>query len=76
MRGEVTRIIELQEYIKKGDFKPELKESYFLNLIEAVRELVESIRKNRRFANDGLKVSIEEELYDIFYYVAPLAHVY
>ncbi|MCX5773439.1 MAG: hypothetical protein NTX05_02385 [Fusobacteria bacterium] len=53
-----------------------MKESYFLNLIEAVRELVESIRKNRRFANDGLKVSIEEELYDVCYYVAPLAHVY
>jgi len=67
---------ELQAYIKNKDFKPELKHGYFLKLIEEVGELSESIRKNKRLASTGLKGSIEEELYDVLYYVIALANVY
>ena len=42
------QIKELQKYIKDKDYKPELKEKYFLKLIEEVGELSEAIRKNLR----------------------------
>jgi NTP pyrophosphatase (non-canonical NTP hydrolase) len=69
----------LQEYIKKSDYNPEKKEHYFYKLIEEVGELSEVIRKNKRldtYGNQTIKGTIEEELYDVLYYVAALANVY
>ena len=60
------QIKELQKYIKDKDYKPELKEKYFLKLIEEVGELSEAIRKNLRMKNNSIKGTIEEELYDVF----------
>lgn len=69
----------LQQCIKAKDFKPELKEGYFMKLVEEVGELAEVIRKNQRYrgdSNETVKGTIEEELYDILYYVIALANVF
>lgn len=71
------RIKTLQEYIKAKDFNPAQRHNYFLKLIEEVGELSEVIRKNRRMeGNEGIKGTIEEELYDVLYYVLALANTY
>ncbi len=68
---------ELQEYIKAKDFNPGLKEGYFLKLVEEVGELAEVIRNDKRLGGDcDIKGTIEEELYDVFYYVLALANLY
>ncbi|WP_114490335.1 MazG nucleotide pyrophosphohydrolase domain-containing protein [Halanaerobium sp. ST460_2HS_T2] len=66
----------LQKYIKEKDFKPNLKHAYFLKLVEEVGELSEVLRKEKRMINSEIKGTIEEELYDVFYYVLALANVY
>lgn len=68
---------ELQHYIMKTDYNPNGKNDYFLKLIEEVGELSEVLRKNKRMTEqDGIKGTIEEELYDVLYYVLALANVY
>ncbi|UCZ55093.1 hypothetical protein LGQ02_10360 [Bacillus shivajii] len=68
---------ELQHYIKDKDYKPELKNAYFQKLIEEVGELSEVLRKDKRLEQQGtIKGTIEEELYDVLYYVISLANVY
>lgn len=67
----------LQEYIKKKDYNPELKQGYFLKMVEEMGELSEVIRKDRRLCTTGdIKGTIEEELYDVMYYVVALANIY
>lgn len=67
----------LQEYIKINDYEPEWSNGYFQKLIEEVGELSEAIRKNRKKGKeDGIKGTIDEELYDVMYYVLALANVY
>jgi NTP pyrophosphatase (non-canonical NTP hydrolase) len=67
----------IQDTIKQSDFNPELKQAYFLKLVEEVGELSEVIRKDIRMANTGtIKGTIEEELYDVLYYVIALANLY
>lgn len=66
----------LQEYIRKKDHEPELKHAYFLKLIEEVGELSEVLLKGRRMEGQNIKGTIEEELYDVLYYVLALANVY
>lgn len=75
MRNEIS-ITKLQEFIKSKDFNPELKQGYFLKLIEEVGELSEVIRKDLRLKDGNIKGTIEEELYDVLYYVLALANVY
>jgi NTP pyrophosphatase (non-canonical NTP hydrolase) len=76
MPEDIT-IKELQAYIKSKDFKPELKNAYFQKLIEEVGELSEVIRKDKRLEREGsIKGTIEEELYDVLYYIISLANVY
>jgi NTP pyrophosphatase (non-canonical NTP hydrolase) len=78
MRHNIT-IKYLQQYIKDKDFKPELKEGYFMKLVEEVGELAEVVRKNQRYRDDcskAIKGTIEEELYDVLYYVIALANVF
>lgn len=68
---------QIQEYIKRTDYTPENKHRYFLKLIEEVGELSEVIRKDARLVQTGtIKGTIEEELYDVLYYVLALANVY
>ncbi|MBO8157172.1 MAG: hypothetical protein H0Z32_11985 [Bacillaceae bacterium] len=70
-------IKDLQKYIKEKDYKPELKNAYFQKLIEEVGELSEVLRKDKRLKQQGtIKGTIEEELYDVLYYVIGLANVY
>ncbi|UCB43280.1 MAG: hypothetical protein JSV77_01125 [Dehalococcoidales bacterium] len=78
MKHDIT-IRYLQQYIKSKDFNPELKEGYFMKLVEEVGELAEVIRKNQRYPgdhNETIKGTIEEELYDVLYYVIALANVF
>lgn len=66
----------LQEIIKNKDYNPELKQEYFLKLIEEVGELSEVIRKNKRMKGNKIKGTIEEKLYDVLYYNLVLVNAY
>ncbi|MBZ9626083.1 hypothetical protein G9F71_025080 [Clostridium sp. FP2] len=67
----------LQEYIKTNDFDLEWSNGYFQKLIEEVGELSEAIRRNKKQdMNNGIKGTIDEELYDVMYYVLALANIY
>lgn len=67
---------ELQDFIKSKDYNLDLKQGYFLKLIEEVGELSEAIRKDIRLQDNDIKGTIEEELYDVLYYVLALANIY
>lgn len=76
MKEHLT-IKDLQAYIRQKDFHPEHKQVYFLKLVEEVGELSEVIRKNLRMdESQNIKGTIEEELYDVLYYVIALANLY
>ena len=47
-----------------------------LKLIEEFGELAENIRKNLRYNGENIKGTIEEELFDIFYYIIAIANDY
>lgn len=67
----------LQHMIKSRDHRPELKQAYFLKLVEEVGELSRVVRKDIRLTPGGeIKGTVEEELYDVLYYVTALANVY
>lgn len=76
MKASIT-IQQLQAYIKDKDFKPELKNAYFQKLIEEVGELSEALRKDKRLEQQGtIKGTIEEELYDLLYYIMAIANIH
>ena len=67
----------LQEYIRACDYRPELKEKYFMKLAEEVGELSRAMRKNMRPTNENdIKETIDEELWDVIYYAIALANCY
>ncbi|MDO5088949.1 MAG: MazG nucleotide pyrophosphohydrolase domain-containing protein [Leptotrichiaceae bacterium] len=69
----------LQEEEKIGensDGKKENGQRLVLKLIEEFGELAENIRKNIRYTGKDIKGTIEEELFDIFYYIAAIANDY
>ena len=67
----------LQEYIKAKDHKPELKEGYFMKLVEEVGELSRAMQKSSPAPIQGeIKGTIDEELYDVIYYALALANCY
>jgi NTP pyrophosphatase (non-canonical NTP hydrolase) len=67
----------LQEYIRASDYRPELKEKYFMKLAEEVGELSRAMRKNMRPTNENdIKETIDEELWDVIYYAIALANCY
>jgi len=67
----------LQAYIRNKDHRPELKEQYFMKLIEETGELSKAMRKNLRPKSENeVKETIEEELWDIIYYALALANCY
>ncbi|MFD1739620.1 MazG nucleotide pyrophosphohydrolase domain-containing protein [Bacillus salitolerans] len=67
---------DLQKYIKNKDYKPDMKHAYFQKLIEEVGELAESLRKDKRMEQGVIKGTIEEELYDVLYYILAIANVH
>lgn len=69
-------IADLQKLIKKIDHKNNSIDKYFYKLTEEVGELAKAIRKDKRLEEDNIKDTIEEELYDIIYYVICLANQY
>jgi NTP pyrophosphatase (non-canonical NTP hydrolase) len=75
MSNEIS-IKKLQNFIKSKDFNPNLKQGYFFKLIEEVGELSEAIRKDIRLQGNDIKGTVEDELYDVLYYVLALANVY
>jgi len=73
----------LSQYIKENDFHPDRKHSYLMKLVEEVGELSQMIRKvdfkneKCRLKDTGqIKDTLEEELYDVLYYVVALANLY
>ena len=67
------------EKVQDNRSKAEKKENsqrLVLKLIEEFGELAENIRKNLRYKGDNIKGTIEEELFDIFYYIAAIANDY
>ncbi len=77
LQNEHPTLKELQEFVKANDFKPEMKHGYFLKLVEEVGELAEVIRKDEKLGRDSdIKGTIDEELYDVLYYVLALANLY
>jgi NTP pyrophosphatase (non-canonical NTP hydrolase) len=70
-------IAKLQAYIKEHDYDPAAKQAYFLKLAEEVGELSRAMQKNSTPASEtAFKGTIEEELYDIIYYVLAIANCY
>lgn len=70
-------LTQLQAYIKEKDYRPELKHQYMLKLFEEIGELAEAVRKDKLYRDTGqIKGTIDEELYDVLYYVAAIANVY
>lgn len=63
----LQRAINKIDGITVGDSKP--FDRYFMKFIEEVGELSESIRKDKRMSNNEIKGTIEEELYDVLYYL-------
>lgn len=76
MDGKTT-VRYLQDYIKSKDHSPERRKDYFLKLLEEVGELAQAMRKDIRCADtDTIKGTIDEELWDVIYYVLAIANCY
>ena len=70
-------ISDLQRLVKQIDHKNNSIDKYFYKLSEEVGELAKAIRKDERLENnEDIKGTIEEELYDVMYYVVCLANMY
>ena len=70
-------IFELQKLIKQIDYTKDSIDKYFYKLSEEIGELAKAIRKNNRMEeNKDIKGTIEEELYDVLYYIVCLANMY
>lgn len=70
-------ISDLQSLIKKIDHKNDSIDKYFYKLTEEVGELAQSIRKDKRLKDsETIKGTVEEELYDVLYYVICIANMY
>ena len=64
----------------KDDKSPQQKrengQRLVLKLIEEFGELAENIRKNVRYNGENIKGTIEEEVFDVFYYIIAIANDY
>lgn len=70
----LQKAIQKVDGITLGDSKS--ADKYFMKFIEEVGELSECVRKNKRMIDNNIKDTIEEELYDVLYYIVCLANVY
>jgi mazG nucleotide pyrophosphohydrolase domain superfamily len=71
-KGSLEKI---QDNRSEGE-KKENSRRLVLKLIEEFGELAENIRKNLRYNGENIKGTIEEELFDIFYYIIAIANDY
>lgn len=66
----------LQKSISKVDHTNDAIDKYFYKLSEEVGELARAIRKDLRLKDSNtIKNTVEEELYDVLYYVICLANM-
>ena len=70
----LQKAIQKVDGITLGDSK--LADKYFMKFIEEVGELSECVRKNKRMIDNSIKNTVEEELYDVLYYIICLANIY
>ena len=70
----LQKAIQKVDGITLGDSK--LADKYFMKFIEEIGELSECIRKDKRMVDNSIKDTIEEELYDVLYYIVCLANIY
>jgi len=74
--SEIT-LENLQKAIAKINHKNNAIDKYFYKLTEEVGELAKVIRKDKRLeSSECIKDTVEEELYDVLYYVICLANMY
>lgn len=71
-KGSLSNI----EKKKTEEEKKENIQRLILKLIEEFGELAESIRKDTRYTGTNIKGTIEEEVFDIFYYILAIANEY
>ena len=70
-------IRELQKVIRRKDYYPDRPLQYLQKLVEEVGELARAMRDGTRWADTGnIKGTIDEEFYDVLYYVTALANIY
>ena len=70
----LQKAIQKVDGITLGDSK--LADKYFMKFIEEIGELSECIKKDKRMVDNSIKDTIEEELYDVLYYIVCLANIY
>ena len=77
MDGRIS-VAYLQSYIKSKDHHPELAKDYFLKLAEETGELARAMHKGLRprAAGEEVRGTIDEELWDIMYFVLAIANCY
>lgn len=67
----------LQNYLRSKDFNRGREMDYVLKLVEETGELSRAIYKgNRAASDDDFRGSVEEELWDVMYYLLCLANLY
>lgn len=77
MKNGTVTLKYLQSYIREKDYNPDAVSGYFLKLTEETGELARAIRKNLRPSDpEQIKETIEEELWDVIYYVLAIANCY
>jgi len=69
-------ILEEKEDLRNEREKKDNIQRIVLKLIEEFGELAENIRKNTRFNGKNIKGTIEEEVFDVFYYTIAIANEY
>ena len=68
--------LEEKEDLRDEREKKDNIQRIILKLIEEFGELAEDIRKNTRFDGKNIKGTIEEEVFDVFYYTIAIANEY
>ncbi|MGI6315093.1 MAG: MazG nucleotide pyrophosphohydrolase domain-containing protein [Christensenellales bacterium] len=72
-------IREFQDYIRSKDNRTELADRYFIKLTEEVGELAEAVLRDRHLGEAEVaekRGTIEEEIYDVLYYLTVLANLH
>ena len=76
MDGNIT-VKYLQSYLKQKDFVPGREMYYFLKLVEEVGEVSGAIFHGKfRQPGQSIKGTLDEELWDVMYFVLCLANLY
>lgn len=72
-----TTVRYLQTYLKQKDFTPGREREYFLKLAEEVGEVARAMFQGKtRQPGEPVKGTLDEELWDVMYYVLCLANLY